>query len=387
MNETNDIGTKDNPIFISSQEEFDALKTGIYYTFLCKKCGVSQCRKKLRGVKKQSSLRRLLCINCSHIETNQQRYSVDNPFQSEIFKSKSKETCLQKYGVEYASQSSIFKDKVISTCLEKYGETTNLKCEDTKQKIKNTNIKKYGVENVSQSEEIQSKKEETFYKHYGVKHGFQSEEVKTKIENTIVSKYGVSSFLKTEDFKLKSQQTCLEKYGTPFASQSEIIKDKQKQTFLKKYGVENPSKLEKINQKKKETLKQHYGVSHVPSKYIVVDNISFDSKWEVVFYIYYRDKGSNIKREPLELYYYYNNIKHAYIPDFEIDGQLYEIKGDHFFKNGTMCNPYNHKLDGLAEAKYLCIVENNVNIITSKEMKPYFKYVKNTYGLGFLKNL
>ena len=41
------------------------------------------------------------------------------------------------------------------------------------------------------------------------------------------------------------------------------------------------------------------------------------------------------------------------MPDFLVDGHYVEIKGDHFFKkDGTMQNPYDHRQDGLYEAKH-----------------------------------
>lgn len=74
-----------------------------------------------------------------------------------------------------------------------------------------------------------------------------------------------------------------------------------------------------------------------------------------------------------------------YLPDFKVDGQLVEIKGDHFFKpDGTMRNPYDSGQDGLYEAKRQCILENNVKIIRTADYMPFVKYVKEKHGARFI---
>ena len=66
--------------------------------------------------------------------TNLARYGVENVFQVEEIKTKSRNTCKAKYGVAFPSQS-----------------------EEVKQKVKNTIIERFGVQNVLQSEEIKTK--------------------------------------------------------------------------------------------------------------------------------------------------------------------------------------------------------------------------------------
>ena len=57
---------------------------------------------------------------------------------------------------------------------------------------------------------------------------------------------------------------------------------------------------------------------------------------------------------------------HFYLPDFLVDGQLVELKGDQFLKDdGTWKNPYDHGQDALYEAKHQCLVKNNVVILNS----------------------
>ena len=97
-------------------------------------------------------------------------------------------------------------------------------------------------------------------------------------------------------------------------------------------------------------------------KKYIFNNLFFDSSSELEFYKNHINQ--NIKLHPCELIYYFNNIEHKYIPDFELDGQLIEIKGKQFLKkDGTWQNPWNHELDNLYEAKHQCAIKNKVRII------------------------
>lgn len=93
--------------------------------------------------------------------------------------------------------------------------------------------------------------------------------------------------------------------------------------------------------------------------------ISFDSKPELEFYKKCEAEGMEIKRHPIKLEYFYNNEKHYYFPDFEVDGVLIEIKGRQFLNPSTSKwhNPFDHNKDGLVEAKFDCAIRNGVKII------------------------
>ena len=114
------------------------------------------------------------------------------------------------------------------------------------------------------------------------------------------------------------------------------------------------------------------------------DNIQFDSSWELYFYIYPADLGHKVIKEPLELFYTYEGKEHSYYPDFEVDGQLYEIKGDMFFKDGQMINPFDKSQNGLFNAKYQCGLENNVIFIKESDMTPIIEHVNNKYTKNFV---
>lgn len=139
------------------------------------------------------------CENCSKekgklkvIETNMEKYGVDNPMKKEEFKEKQKQTNLQIYGVEHNSQSENIKLKKINTFINHYGVSNNLKCPMVRDQIKETNLEKYGVENPQQNQEIRNKNYKTNLERYGVKHYLQTEEFKNKVIKTNLEKYGVS---------------------------------------------------------------------------------------------------------------------------------------------------------------------------------------------------
>ena len=133
------------------------------------------------------------------------------------------------------------------------------------------------------------------------------------------------------------------------------------------------------------TIKNYGNANRSHQQRYCYDSINFDSSWELAFYIYHKSLNHSIKHEPIELRYVYNDVEHSYYPDFEVDGKLYEIKGDQFFKDdGTMQNPFDHKTDALFEAKHQCGLQNGVIFLRNNEIQPYLKYVYDTFGNGFL---
>jgi len=116
-------------------------------------------------------------------KNNLEKYGVENVFQLEEVKEKSKQTKLEKYGDEnysnrelsketikekYGSHSNLFQQIIIPKLQEKYGVDNVFQLEEVKEKSKQTLIEKYGVSNISKIEEIISNKRKYFYKKYGV---------------------------------------------------------------------------------------------------------------------------------------------------------------------------------------------------------------------------
>ena len=118
------------------------------------------------------------------------------------------------------------------------------------------------------------------------------------------------------------------------------------------------------------------------------DNIKFMSSPELAYYIWLKDHKIDFKYQCEPILYEFEGQKKRYVPDFEVNGELQEIKGLHFFENGDqngkMINPYDRKQDSRYEAKHQCMIKNNVKIIT--DYSEYIKYVESNYGIDFFTN-
>lgn len=143
---------------------------------------------------------------------------------------------------------------------------------------------------------------------------------------------------------------------------------KTAETCLRLYGHRsvwgNPSIHKKCIDK---TIELH-GSPNPGNKY-ELDGFKFDSKPELAFYIWLRDNCIDFICKPsISFEYEHEGKTHRYFPDFIVEGQVVEVKGDHFFKDdGTMCNPFDHSQDALCEAKHQCMLKNNVHIARTDE--------------------
>lgn len=383
-------------MFITSYDEITKFPSRV--TFVCQKCGktvekefrrstkpllyCATCNindgksKRTQKQKETSNKKRIDTIieiygsydkylehrDSAYKETCLKKYGVDNPFKNEVTQKKSKDTKLKRYGDEHYTNPN----KRYSTMIELYGAPTTLQSEvllnkvlETKKelygehfegittKIKSTKKERYGDENYNNSE----KNKETCLERYGVEHPMIYEPIKQKALNNQMESFNKTyqaHYWNTEDFRIKSKQTMLELYGIENPAQSDIIR------------------------------RRYYNR-------LTYDNMQFDSKWELAVWIYANDKGIHIEREPVRLEYEYNGSIHYYFPDFRLNGELIEIKGDHFFnQDGTMCNPYDHSMDGLFEAKHQCGLKNGVRFINNDDMKPYLDYIDSTYTKDYL---
>ena len=149
---------------------------------------------------------------------------------------------------------------------------------------------------------------------------------------------------------------------------------------LKKCGsVNNGKKIEKINiADHEETSKKKY----------VYEGLSFDSSWELAFYIMNKDAGHKVVREPLMIPYKSRGITYYYIPDFSVNGSLYEMKGSQLIENGAWV-PSPESLrdaddpEALKEKmrdKQKCAEANNVQVIDHIKIKPYLLYCTAKFG-------
>lgn len=287
---------------------------------------------------------------------------------------------LKKYNIPLHSDKLIRQlqaQEAEKTNWERYGYKSPVQTKEVQDKIKATNLERYGVENVSQAEIIKEKKKQVFQEHYGVDYNFQAKEIKNKIEQTMWSRYGKKSYTQTEDYILKTKQTNLEKYGYEYASQSPEGKEKRRRSCQAEYGTDYYFQTKEF----KEILKQRYGVYHCSRKRYKYNNETFDSFPELCFYVYNIVNNKKIIREPCKLVFIFEDKECNYIPDFQVDDQLIEIKGPQFIKeDGSWWNPYGHHLDNLFEAKHQCAIKNNVKILTESEYLFYENWFKQNFN-------
>ena len=240
----------------------------------------------------------------------------------------------------------------------------------------------------------------TCMKHHGTRWAMQSREVQERSQKTCLSKYGTSNVSKNEHVKLKKLATTRKNFGNSnpynrkkaaqtFRGHSEEtkaeIQEKLRRTNLKNLGVQYPTQSHEVMCRQRSSL--------------TYDGKFFKSLWELAKYIYHQDRHDDFKYQPdIAISYYDQNGKmHVYHPDFIVNGEIQEVKGDQFFdKDGNMTLPYRKKSWNDArwrekclkyKAKQQCMLENNVKILRKVDVQIYLGYVAETYGNNFLKNL
>jgi len=72
------------------------------------------------------------------------KYGVENPFQADFVKEKSKKTFSEKYGVTHQMYIQEVKDKIKKTCLDRYGVESSNQSDKVKEKIKKTCLDRFG---------------------------------------------------------------------------------------------------------------------------------------------------------------------------------------------------------------------------------------------------
>ena len=341
------------------------------------------------------------------------RYGVESALKSDIFREKSKETSLQRYGVDIPSKSPKVKEKIKETNVKRYGVACTLQDKSTQEKIKITLIDRYGVDNPLKSKDIRDKVKQTNILRYGGT-GFASEELSNKQKETMMALYGVEHSMQMESTRMKAKETCLLRYGVENYTQSEEWKDYmdelwksmsmdernrilqlRMQTNMSKYGVAHYILTDEFRQKCRITCIERYGVDHysktrdyqlklhkryVNSKY---PDISFSSKWEFLVYDFLIEHSILFEYQIEPIPYEYDGETHYYFPDFKVNGRLYEVKGDQFFRinestgEEEMFCPYRYPectdehyewKCGQYEAKHQCMIANNVIILRKKDI-------------------
>lgn len=285
-----------------------------------------------------------------------------------------KETSIKHFG----EGNYMNRRKAEETNLEKFGSKHFMGTDKFFEMGEQTMQEKYGISNPMESEIFIKKIKESKFKNHGNENFVNSE----KAKETNLEKYGVESYAQTEEYKEKVKETNLERYGTIWTWQSENNKQKSKKTCLERYGSEYfTSSIYFKNSKHR----------------YFYDNIFFDSKPELCYYIWLKDNNIDFEYSPNVTFTFLDNdgVKHSYHPDFRVENRYVEIKGSHFFNtDGTMRNPWKNrnwteeqkkKSDEIYEAKHQCMLENHIEILSSDDYKKYNTYVEKKYGKQFLR--
>lgn len=225
-----------------------------------------------------------------------------------------------------------------------------------------------------------------FQERYGLKSTWQLDKTKESIRKTNLERYGVDNPQKNKDIHEKTLKTRIEKYGDTKMFGTKSFQNEYEKNCMEKYGVKNGGGTEESIKKIKESIFKNYGhtTSWGCSEPYLYEGITFDSSWELAYYIKNRDDNVEIKRSDKIYHYEYNGKKYNYYPDFEIGEDVIEIKGTHFFEDGKMINPYNRKQDDFFEAKYQCMKKYGVKLIT--DVTDCIKYVEEKYGKEYIKS-
>lgn len=307
-----------------------------------------------------------------------------------------RETTKKRYGVSHYSKCQESKTKFRETCQKKYGVDNVFQLQEIKEKCKKSMMDKYGVENSMQSEDIKEKAKQTCRKKFGVDNAFQSEEIKNRIKQTHLQKRGVDNSMKAPDVQEKYRQTMMKRYGVEYSMQSKELQKKSTETCLEHFGVEHPSQSSEILERTKHTMNIRHGVDWFPQSYEyhklkrhkftspIYPGMSFDSNWELFVYDYCSKNNINVEYQPnITLEYQYDDKIWTYHPDFKINGKVYEVKGDQFFRiNETsgeeeMYCPYRNDdwsdehydwICGKYNAKYKCILSNGIHVIRKNDL-------------------
>ena len=273
----------------------------------------------------------------------------------------------------------------------------------TREKKCETNLQRFGVENNSQieghAERCKAARDRMSKE--------RRELVQERRKNTCLRRFGAEHFSQTKEYREKVAATNMENFGVPFASQSEEVKSRMANTFLSKYGVDNPLKLDSVREKVKKTCQERYNVEWFQQSELfqqrkrhkfrskLFPGPTFDSNWEVMVYEFCKLNGIQMEYSPkVKFEYEYNGVKHFYHPDFLINGKVYEVKGDNFFRTNEstgkeeMFCPYRRPewsdekyeyICGIYEAKHQCMLKNNVIILRGREIGNLKEVFNNGY--------
>ena len=207
---------------------------------------------------------------------------------------------------------------------------------------------------------------------YGVKYAGQSEEIRIRQETTNEERYGNKCSLHGKEIEKKTMETNMSRRGVPYPMMSKEVRDKSIAKCQKNWGVDNYVQTREYHQR-----------AHKPYTNPKYPEMSFGSSWEFKVYDFLTEHNIPFEYQIEPIPYEYDNGIHYYHPDFLVNGRIYEVKGNQFFKidestgKEIMCVPNRKSYTeeeylwrcGKEEAKHQCMIEHNVVILRHSQIK------------------
>jgi predicted nucleic acid-binding Zn ribbon protein len=332
------IYTKENPLKITSLKEI----TGNiqWYEFTCEVCGETD----VKHFKTMTYMKQLVCRHCSQkvrkesergiVEYWNERetaFHIDEPNPKTLvrwytYKCKVCGKTVIERNVTVSKKSELVCGPCLraATKLENHGSTTY----NNLAKAQATCLSRYGVDNPYKLDKVVNRTRT------------RSKEWYKKRTET-------------------SRNNCVERYGSPNGGQTPEVRERIKKTCLKKYGGPAPVYASSVRSKMR--AKYDY------------NGILFDSSWELATWIYHKNHGIPIEKCNEGIPYEFEGKTCTFFPDFVINGEKVEIKGD-FLMTSVYGPKTNEKL------------KTGVKFLYSEDVAKFIDYVNNTYGKDHLKS-
>ena len=315
------------------------------------------CRKCADELKKINSREIRICLHCGR--------------EFEIRKKNKRQLCSEKCRREWQQMPENVEKRITLSKVavkKKFGIDNVFQLESVKEKSKSTKKEIYGDENYNNFEKMLDTKKQKYGEIY-LKDWYKN------TEKVLQKKYGVSHGLQIDKFLKKKIKTTLSRYGVENISQLDSTKEKVRKTTMKNYGVENASQNNKIKEKKKQTSLGNFGVSHhlkdyemfqkhLKAQYKILEyknsGINYQGSYELYFLEKMEEKNKLSEIQDGKSYnYVYDNNEHVYHTDFFYNGNNIEIKsGWTYNKNGK-----DKKLEEINKAKWKSVVDSGDKII------------------------
>jgi len=242
--------------------------------------------------------------------------------------------------------------KALESTRERFDEWPSSSPESC-EKRKKTCLEKYGVDNPSKDPDIKKRVSEGLHRRYEI----DLDDIKRRASETYFARTGYYHSSQNPEVVKKTRETMLKKYGVENAFQSKEIQQQIAQTNLDKFGTTIPMQNHEVWAKQRSKKSQYSGCDGTP----------LDSSYEVAVYDYCIRNDIPIKRT-VPISYEYSGMCHKTFIDFEIDGLLVEVKGEHimegFFDWQEGAIPIEKKLE--------IYKENNVIVVTGKSASHHF---------------